>query len=157
MILWLFLFLSMERKTITCSQGFGAAESNPPGGGIPVMEMEAELCKMEWRWNELGWDGIRMDWSNVEGLPWWRWKQSCVNGNEIMLESKLIETDFDGIRMDWSNVSERQTGDWHLLDIVVTPAPVHSQITWKFYVEWETGYLAFAMQKFTFRFFSWFT
>ena len=28
---------------ITCSQGLGAAERIPPGGWIPVMEMEAEL------------------------------------------------------------------------------------------------------------------
>ena len=30
-------------KTMTCSHGFGAADNNPPAGGIPVIEMEAEL------------------------------------------------------------------------------------------------------------------
>ena len=50
----------METTKITCSQGFGAEESNPPGGGIPVMEMEAELCeidgiemKLSWKQNEM--------------------------------------------------------------------------------------------------------
>ena len=37
------LLLWIEMMTITCSHGFGAADNNPPAGGIPVIEMEAEL------------------------------------------------------------------------------------------------------------------
>ena len=48
-----FLSLSMERTPVTCSQGFGAAERIPPGGGIPVIEMEAEL-RVRWNGDEIG-------------------------------------------------------------------------------------------------------
>ena len=44
------IFLSWEP---TCSQGFGAAERIPPGGGIPVIEMEAELS-VRWNGDEIG-------------------------------------------------------------------------------------------------------
>ena len=37
------LLLLIEMMTMTCSHGFGAADNNPPAGGIPVIEMEAEL------------------------------------------------------------------------------------------------------------------
>ena len=56
-------------------------ESNPPGGGVSVMEMEAELSQMEWRWMELR-DGRRTE-----------------NGDEIILESEWNELDWDGFKM----------------------------------------------------------
>ena len=66
--------------TITCSHGFGAADNNPPAGGIPVIEMEAELVVvivvmimvmvvlmlMKWWWCCWLWE----QWSRNKGCHW---------------------------------------------------------------------------------------
>ena len=96
------LLLWIEMMTMTCSHGFGAADNNPPAGGIPVIEMEAELVVV-----------IVVIMVMVVMV--------IVVVMVVMIMVMMVMM----VRVILIIIIKRQ----NLLDSVVTPAPVHSQIT----------------------------